>query len=264
MPSVSRKQRNFMAAAAHDPKFAKKAGVSQGVAREFNQADKGRKFAEGGEVDPRRSIVREPGKPPRNYDPYEDLRKQYQTPGTVIRGDELPNSKPTSRPNMENSKVKRTYKDGGKVDDSIEFTGEELAKMDDKVRRIRKEGAAAGFSFVPEGARAGAAEAYEGQRKKGKAVSTAIDAANVMKEHYGKSKFAAGGKIKKGGFMKHDDAAEDKKLIRKEFKRMEGAEHKAANSAVAKLAKGGSVKRYAGGGKVARGMGAALRGGKYC
>lgn len=29
-----------MRAAAHDPKFAKKAGVSQSVAKEFNQADK--------------------------------------------------------------------------------------------------------------------------------------------------------------------------------------------------------------------------------
>jgi len=28
-----------MAAAAHNPKFAKKMGIPQGVAREFNQAD---------------------------------------------------------------------------------------------------------------------------------------------------------------------------------------------------------------------------------
>ncbi len=40
MPSRSQKQRRLMAAAAHDPAFAKKAGVSQKVAREFNQADK--------------------------------------------------------------------------------------------------------------------------------------------------------------------------------------------------------------------------------
>ena len=40
MPSVSEKQKKFMAAAAHDPEFAKKAGISQSVAREFNQADK--------------------------------------------------------------------------------------------------------------------------------------------------------------------------------------------------------------------------------
>lgn len=37
-----------MAAAAHSPAFAKKVGISQDVAKEFNQADKGRKFRSGG------------------------------------------------------------------------------------------------------------------------------------------------------------------------------------------------------------------------
>ena len=41
MPSKSPAQARMMAAAANDPKFAKKVGVSQYVAREFNQADKG-------------------------------------------------------------------------------------------------------------------------------------------------------------------------------------------------------------------------------
>lgn len=41
MPSTSAKQARFMAAAAHDPSFAKKAGIAQGVAKEFNQADAG-------------------------------------------------------------------------------------------------------------------------------------------------------------------------------------------------------------------------------
>ena len=45
MPSTSNKQRLFMAAAAHDPEIAKRAGISQKVAREFNQADKGKKLA---------------------------------------------------------------------------------------------------------------------------------------------------------------------------------------------------------------------------
>jgi hypothetical protein len=36
----------MMAAAAHDPKFAKKVGVPVSVARDFNQADKGKKLAE--------------------------------------------------------------------------------------------------------------------------------------------------------------------------------------------------------------------------
>lgn len=50
MPSVSKKQHNFMAAVANNPAFAKKAGVPQSVGKEFNQADKGRKFAKGGEM----------------------------------------------------------------------------------------------------------------------------------------------------------------------------------------------------------------------
>ena len=37
-----------MAAVAHSPEFAKKAGVPQSVGRDFNEADKGRKFAKGG------------------------------------------------------------------------------------------------------------------------------------------------------------------------------------------------------------------------
>ena len=36
----------MMAAAAHDPKFAKKVGVPVSVARDFNQADKGKRLAE--------------------------------------------------------------------------------------------------------------------------------------------------------------------------------------------------------------------------
>lgn len=41
MPSVSHAQAALMAAAAHNPAFAKRAGVPQRVARDFNHADKG-------------------------------------------------------------------------------------------------------------------------------------------------------------------------------------------------------------------------------
>jgi hypothetical protein len=50
VPSVSKKQHNFMAAVANNPAFAKKAGVPQSVGKEFSQADKGRKFNKGGEI----------------------------------------------------------------------------------------------------------------------------------------------------------------------------------------------------------------------
>jgi hypothetical protein len=39
MPSKSPAQKRMMAAAAHNPEFAKKVGVPVSVAREFNQAD---------------------------------------------------------------------------------------------------------------------------------------------------------------------------------------------------------------------------------
>jgi len=42
MPSVSTKQANFMAWMAHDPAAAKKMGVKQSVAKEFNDADTGK------------------------------------------------------------------------------------------------------------------------------------------------------------------------------------------------------------------------------
>lgn len=42
MPSKSPKQARMMAAAAHNPAFAKKVGVPAGVAKEFNAADKGK------------------------------------------------------------------------------------------------------------------------------------------------------------------------------------------------------------------------------
>ena len=58
MPSVSKKQHNFMEAVAHSPSFAKKAGVPQSVGQDFAKADKGHKFSKGGntmatKLDPR-------------------------------------------------------------------------------------------------------------------------------------------------------------------------------------------------------------------
>ena len=48
MPSVSKKQHNLMAAVAHNPAFAKKVGIPQSVGKDFNNADKGKTFKEGG------------------------------------------------------------------------------------------------------------------------------------------------------------------------------------------------------------------------
>ena len=50
MPSTSKKQHNFMEAVAHNPSFAKKAGVPQSVGKDFSNADKGKTFKSGGRM----------------------------------------------------------------------------------------------------------------------------------------------------------------------------------------------------------------------
>jgi hypothetical protein len=60
MPSTSKKQHNFMAAVAKNPKFAKKAGVPQSVGEEFLEADKGKKFRRGGSTNPMRAKINNP------------------------------------------------------------------------------------------------------------------------------------------------------------------------------------------------------------
>jgi hypothetical protein len=44
MPAASAKQKKFMDAAAHNPAFAKKAGIPVKVAKEFSKASKGQTF----------------------------------------------------------------------------------------------------------------------------------------------------------------------------------------------------------------------------
>ena len=51
MPSKSKKQQDFMAAVANNPKFAKKAGVPQSVGKDYEKADKMKgmkKYQQGG------------------------------------------------------------------------------------------------------------------------------------------------------------------------------------------------------------------------
>jgi hypothetical protein len=48
MPATSEKQKKFFDAAANNPAFAKKVGVSTKVAKEFSKESKGMKFKQGG------------------------------------------------------------------------------------------------------------------------------------------------------------------------------------------------------------------------
>lgn len=50
MPSVSGKQHRLMALVANDPAASKRLGIPKKVGKDFMEADKGRKFARGGEM----------------------------------------------------------------------------------------------------------------------------------------------------------------------------------------------------------------------
>jgi len=50
MPSKTKAQHNLMAMVANDPAASKRLGIPQTVGKEFMQADKGRKFNQGGEM----------------------------------------------------------------------------------------------------------------------------------------------------------------------------------------------------------------------
>jgi len=65
MPSVSKKQHYFMEAVAHNPAFARKAGVPQSVGKEFAAADKGHKFSKGGDVKKKMTMPMGAGAPMR-------------------------------------------------------------------------------------------------------------------------------------------------------------------------------------------------------
>jgi hypothetical protein len=58
MPATSAKQKKFMDAAAHNPAFAKKAGIPVKVAKEFSKASKGQTFKEGGEMKESKAMVK--------------------------------------------------------------------------------------------------------------------------------------------------------------------------------------------------------------
>lgn len=58
MPSKSAKQHRFMQAVAHSPAFAKKAGVSQSVGKDFSAADKGKTFKKGGDIVESKKMVK--------------------------------------------------------------------------------------------------------------------------------------------------------------------------------------------------------------
>jgi len=65
MPAKSEKQKRFMDAAAHNPAFAKAAGIPVSVAKEFSGSSKGKTFGSGGSKS--RADVQAINKPKTNH-----------------------------------------------------------------------------------------------------------------------------------------------------------------------------------------------------
>ena len=65
MPAKSEKQKRFMDAAAHNPSFAKAAGIPVSVAKEFSASSKGKTFGTGGPKN--RADVQAINKPKTNH-----------------------------------------------------------------------------------------------------------------------------------------------------------------------------------------------------
>ena len=108
MPSTSKKQHNFMAMVAHNPKMAKKVGVPQSVGADFLAADKGKKFKNGG--GPVFSKIKNLFKG--KDDPKEEMKEAKAiksgkiTPAQYAKGEKMEKAMPVHRGMKKGGKVK--------------------------------------------------------------------------------------------------------------------------------------------------------------
>jgi hypothetical protein len=214
MPSTSKKQRNFMAAAAHNPAFAKKVGISSKVAKEFNQADKGRKFGSGGVMK------------------HEDIKldKKIVKKAVSMHDKQLHGGKSTNLTKLNKGgmamKKAKCYEDGGEVefetktgknkmiDDDTRIKAADYASLDvDAEPRITKDAPKA-KSPSPKGAKAFTRAETGG----GAALMTRKDRSGMPKAKAKSSSYTPdhtmGMAMKKGGSVKSASARADGCAIR--------------------------------------------------
>jgi hypothetical protein len=80
MPAVSKKQKTFMDAVAHNPAFAKKVGVPKSVGKDFSKASKGMKFGSG----PKTRVDRQTVNNPKTNQGKQELFKEGGTMATKM------------------------------------------------------------------------------------------------------------------------------------------------------------------------------------
>ncbi len=86
MPATSLKQKKFMDAVAHNPAFAKKAGVPQSVGKDFSSASKGMKFGSGAKT---RADSQKVNNPKTNQGKQELFKKGGKTMANTSRMNKL-------------------------------------------------------------------------------------------------------------------------------------------------------------------------------
>ena len=106
MPSKSKAQANLMRAAAHNAAFAKKVGVPMSVAKDFAEADKGRKFKGGGMA---KSDIKEDTK----MDLAQD--KKMVKKAVKMHDDQLHGGKKTDLAKLKKGGMCKGYAEGGRI-----------------------------------------------------------------------------------------------------------------------------------------------------
>lgn len=138
MPSVSKKQHNFMAAVANNPKFAKKAGVPQSVGEEFLTADKGKKFRQGGTMKASKTF--------KDMEKKEvEFMKKKGAPKSMIRHEKEEMKEEKAEGYCGGGKMKK-YAKGGAVTEprARKIADEEVKKHEKRMHSMAKGGLASG------------------------------------------------------------------------------------------------------------------------
>ena len=108
MPSTSKKQHNFMAMVAHNPKMAKKVGVPQSVGAEFTAADKGKKFKNGGGpvLSKFKNLFKGKETPKEEMKEAKAVKSGKITPAQYAKGEKMEKAMPVHRGMKKGGKVK--------------------------------------------------------------------------------------------------------------------------------------------------------------
>jgi hypothetical protein len=139
MPAVSEKQKKFMDAAAHNPEFAKKAGVPTKVAKDFSEVSKGQKFGNGTRPD-RQEI----NNPKTNHGDMNLFKR-----GGLMKSDKKEDTK------MDTAQDKAMIKKAFKQHDAQEHKGGKGTKLalcgGGKIKKMAKGGSARGCGIALRG-----------------------------------------------------------------------------------------------------------------